>query len=265
MSRPGTKLAVIEGARPVIEALRAGRRKVHEVFLPGGDGSPARRELEALLQQGGIRVRSARANEGVRAHADPYPEEEVEALFASESPRFLVALDRVTDVGNLGSIARTAEAAGATGLVLEHRNAPPIGPGALRTSAGALEHLRVGRTPNLGRALDLASASGITVLSADPEGEPIDRLAYHLLAGDLIWVFGSEDRGTRPGVRRRAAVSVSIPLPGRTASLGVAAAAAHLLLRTAEVRRTGEKSANPGAGFRAHETPQVRGGTDEIS
>jgi len=249
----------------VIEALRAGRRKVHEVFLPEGDGSPARRELEALLREGGVRVRTGRAGDGVRAHADPYPEEEVEALLASDPPRFLVALDRVTDVGNLGSIARTAEAAGVTGLVLEHRNAPAIGPGALRASAGALEHLRVGRTPNLGRALDLAAESGVTVLSADLDGEPIDRLAPHLLAGDLVWVFGSEDRGTRPGVRRRAAVSVSIPLHGRTASLGVAAAAAYLLLRTAEVRRQGERDAKPGSGFRAHETPQVRGGTNEIS
>ena len=141
----------------MIEALRAGRRKIHEVWLPEGDGSPARRELESALQGTGIRIRSGRPDEGVRALADPYPEEEFEALLASDPPRFLVALDRVTDVGNLGSIARTAEAAGATGLVLEHRHAPPIAAGALRTSAGALEHLRVGRTPNLARALDLAT------------------------------------------------------------------------------------------------------------
>ena len=265
MSRPPTKLAVIEGTRPVIEALRAERRKLHEVFLPDSDGSPARRELETLLAGSGIRVRTGKPEDGVRAFADPYPEEEFESLLASESPRFLVALDRVTDVGNLGSIARTAEASGATGLVLEHRHAPPITAGALRTSAGALEHLRVGRTPNLVRALDLASELAVTVLVADVEGGPIEQLPVHLLRGDLIWVFGSEDRGVRPGVLRRASVSVGIPLPGRTASLGVAAAAAYLLLRTAEARNEGETSAKPSSSFRAHESSQVPGGTNEIS
>jgi len=265
MSRSGTKLAVIEGARPVIEALRAARRKIHEVWLPEGDGSPARRELDALLAGTGLRIRTASPDEGVRALADPFPEEEFEALLASESPRFLVALDRVTDVGNLGSIARTAEAAGALGLVLEYRHAPPIAAGALRSSAGALEHLRVGRTPNLVRALDLASQDGITVLVAEMEAAPIDRLPAELLRGDLIWVLGSEDRGTRPGVRRRAGACVGIPLSGRTSSLGVAAAAAYLLLRTAEVRRAGESRANQTLGFRAHDGSQMPGGTNEIS
>jgi 23S rRNA (guanosine2251-2'-O)-methyltransferase len=265
MTRKDSKLAVIEGTRPVIEALRAARRKLHEVFLPDGDGSPARRELEALLAGSGIRVRTGKPEDGVRALADPYLEEEFESLLASESPRFLVALDRVTDVGNLGSIGRTAEASGATGLVLEHRHAPPITAGALRASAGALEHLRVGRTPNLVRALDLASEIGVTVLVADVEGAPIESLAPHILRGDLIWVFGSEDRGVRPGVMRRASVSVGIPLPGRTRSLGVAAAAAYLLLRTAEARNAGETDAKPGRSFRAHERSQVPGGTNEIS
>lgn len=250
----------------MIEALRAARRKVHEVWIPEGDGgSPARRELEALLAGRGVRIRSARPDEGVRALADPFPEEDFESLLSAAPPRFLVALDRVTDIGNLGSIARTAEAAGATGLVLEYRHAPPIAAGALRTSAGALEHLRVGRTPNLVRALDLAVEVEVAVLVADVSGEPIEHLPAHLLRGDLLWVFGSEDRGARPGVLRRASACVGIPLAGRTASLGVAAAAAYLLLRTAEVRSQGEGSAKPRPGFRAHEGPQVPGGTDEIS
>lgn len=265
MRESGSKLAVIEGARPVIEALRARRRKIHEVSLPEGDGSPARRELEAVLAGTGIPVRVSAANQGIRALADPYLEEDFEALLSSSSPRLLVALDRVTDVGNLGSIARTAEASGATGLVLEHRHAPPIAAGALRASAGALEHLRVGRTPNLARALGLAADEGVAVLVAEAGAPPIERLAAEVLLGDLIWVFGSEDRGVRPGVRRQAQAAVGIPLPGETASLGVAAAAAYLLLRTAEIRRGGEARAKLGSGFRAHDASQMPGGTNEIS
>ena len=237
MSLGRANLALIEGARPVIEALRAGRRRVHTVFLPDGDGSPARRELEAVLAERAVERRPAGRGEKLHALADPFPEEEFEALLSSPPPRFLVALDRVTDVGNLGSIARSAEAAGAHGLVLEHRHAPPIAAGALRASAGALEHLRVGRTPNLAKALDLAQGEGLAVLLADAAGAPIEAVPGSLLAGDLIWVFGSEDLGARKGIRERATQVVGIPLAGRLRSLGVSAAAAYFLVRTAEIRR----------------------------
>jgi len=237
MSLGRANLALIEGARPVIEALRAGRRRIHTVFLPDGDGSPARRELEAILAERAVERRPAAPGEKLHALADPFPEEEFEALLSGPPPRFLVALDRVTDVGNLGSIARSAEAAGASGIVLEHRHAPPIAAGALRASAGALEHLRVGRTPNLAKALDLARGEGLVVLLADPSGATIEDLPGSLFAGDLVWVFGSEDQGARKGVRDRATQVLGIPLSGLTRSLGVAAAAAYFLVRTAEIRR----------------------------
>jgi 23S rRNA (guanosine2251-2'-O)-methyltransferase len=237
MALETANLALIEGARPVIEAIRAGRRQVRVVVLPDGDGSAARRELEALLAQRSIERRTAKRGEGVHAFADPYPEMDFETLLTGPAPRFLVALDRVTDVGNLGSIARSAEGAGALGLVLEHRHAPPVTAGALRASAGALEHLRVGRTPNLARALELARSEGLVVLVADAAGTAIEEIPTSLLGGDLVWVFGSEDQGTRPAVRRFASATVGIPLAGRVGSLGVAAAAAYLLLRTAELRR----------------------------
>jgi 23S rRNA (guanosine2251-2'-O)-methyltransferase len=230
-------LALIEGARPVIEAIRARRRQVRAVYLPDGDGSSARRELAALVEERSIERREAKRGEGIRAFADPYPEEEFEELLAAPSPRFLVALDRVTDVGNLGSIARTAEGAGALGLILEHRHAPPIAAGALRASAGALEHLRVGRTPNLARAVDLARSEGLAVLVADAGGPALEDLPTALFTSDLVWVFGSEDLGAREAIRRNATAIVGIPLAGKVGSLGVAAAAAYLVFRTAELRR----------------------------
>ena len=204
-------------------------------MLPRDGKTAGLRELAALVREHGIPTQHAQGE--VVAQADPYPEESFEELLLGEGPRLLVALDRVTDVGNLGSIARTAEAAGATGLVLEHRHAPPVGPGALRASAGALEYLRVGRTPNLRRALELARGEGMPVLVAEREGgRPLEELAPELLRGDLVWVFGSEERGVRPGVRAQASEIVAIPLRGRVTSLGVAAAAAYMLLRTASLR-----------------------------
>lgn len=215
-----------------------------------GDNRPAApgaawRALEAAARESGVPIfseppdRGARSGARVTARAEPYPEESFESLLASSTRHLLVALDGVTDVGNLGSIARSAEVAGATGLVLEHRRAPPIHAGALRASAGALEHLRVARTPHLGRALGLAAREGVSVLAADVGGIPfseiLDREA--MLRGGLIWVLGSEDRGLRPGVLERARTRVAVPAAGRVESLGVAAVAAFLLLRTAEVRR----------------------------
>ena len=236
---PGSaNLALIEGTRPVIEAIRAGRRQVRVVYLPEGDGSAAQRELETLLAARAIERRDAKRGEGVHGLADPFPEEDFEALLSGASPRFLVALDRVTDVGNLGSIARSAEGAGAHGLILEYRHAPPIAPGALRASAGALEHLRVGRTPNLAKAIELARGEGMAVLVADAKGVPLEEIPASIVAGDLVWVFGSEDLGARPAVRKGATAIVGISLSGKLGSLGVSAAAAHLLFRTAEVRRS---------------------------
>lgn len=230
----------IEGVRPVIEAIRSKRRVVHAVILGQALGSPGLRELERLARASGIPLRGGSPS-GARAIAEaaPFPQEPFEALLESPSPRLLVALDRVTDVGNLGSIARSAAAAGFSGLILEERWAPPIEPGAMRASAGALEHLRVGRAPSLGRALDLAASEGLRILVADPLGAPIELLGAGSVAGDLLWVFGSEERGVRSSILERAGARVGIPMSPSVGSLGVAAAAAYLLLRTAELRRSG--------------------------
>ncbi len=214
-----------------------------EVTLPPpGPGQGPRQglqELERLVREAGISTRSGAAGHGVVASAEPLPEESFEDVLIDDRPRFLVALDRVTDVGNLGSVARSAEAAGVTALVLEQRRAPPIGPGALRASAGALEHLRVGRTPNLRRALELAAAEGLSVLVAEAGGRPIEAIPPDLVTGELVWVFGSEERGTRARVRELATEVIGIPLSGSVQALNVGAAAAYLLLRTAELRRAG--------------------------
>jgi 23S rRNA (guanosine2251-2'-O)-methyltransferase len=223
----------IDGVRPVLEVLRAGRRRVWRVELPEVLRSPGVRELHDEVSRRGVPVASGAE---VLAWAEPFPEEAFEQLLVRDPVEFLVALDRVTDVGNLGAIARSAETAGCGGLLLEQRHAPPLREGALRASAGALEHLRVGRTPNLRRALELLRAEGFAVLVAAAGGPPLQPADRSLLAGRLVWVFGSEDRGVRGAIEQRADRIAGIPLRGRVESLGVAAAAAFLLHRTAELR-----------------------------
>lgn len=236
------RVAVLEGARPVIEALRAGRRRVHEIRIPRGDGSPALRALREEARRHGVRV--VEAGPGVSALADSYPEVSFEELLSGPWPRHFVALDGVTDVGNLGSIARSAEAAGARGLVLEQRRAPPVNSGALRASAGALEHLPVARTPNLRKALLMARDEGLAILSAEPGGVPLAEVEQELLRAESILLLGSEDRGIRGGLRELVQARIGIPMRGRIQSLGVAAAAAYLLLRLAEARGLARISGN---------------------
>jgi 23S rRNA (guanosine2251-2'-O)-methyltransferase len=235
----------IEGGRPVLEALRAGRRKVLEIWLPADARSAVQREIDERARALGIPVHSVERSAETRARVEPYPEESFEALLASlASPRVLVALDGVTDVGNLGSIARSAETAGVAALVLELRHSPSIGPGALRASSGALEHLRLARTPSLPRALDLAHQEGLRILAADSAGEPLEALPPAELERDLVWIFGSEERGLRPSILARVDVRVGIPLHGRIESLGVAAAAAFLLHGTAARRAESARRAS---------------------
>jgi len=234
----------IEGARPVLEALRAGRRKLLEVWIPRQARSAAQRELLERVEACGLKRHEVELAREIRARARPLPESSLEdLLIALPAPRYLVALDGVTDVGNLGSIARSAETAGVQGLVLELRNSPPMSAAALRVSSGALEHLAVARTPNLGRALDLAIQEGMKVLAADLGGDPLSDLTAEEASGDLLWVFGSEDHGIRSGVLRRAQRRLAIPVRGRVESLGVAAAAAVMLHHTATLRMA---SRNPG-------------------
>ena len=234
MRQAGGDPRSIEGGRAVLEALRARRRKVLEIWLPAAGRSAVQREIEERARAEGIPIHAVERSADTRAIAEPYPEQSFEELLTSlQSPRLLVALDGVTDVGNLGSIARSAETAGVAALVLELRRSPPIGPGALRASSGAFEHLRVARTPNLARALELARQEGMRVFAADPAGMPLEAVDDADFRHDIVWVLGSEERGIRPSLLGMADVRVGIPLHGRIGSLGVAAAAAVLLHGTA--------------------------------
>jgi 23S rRNA (guanosine2251-2'-O)-methyltransferase len=230
---------MIEGVRPVIEALRAGRRKVHRVLLPKEGRTPGVVELKALVARLGIPSQPCENPREISPIADPYPEQAFEDLIARGGPHFLAGLDQVTDVGNLGSIARSAETAGVTGLVLEFRKSVGITPGALRASAGALEHLTVARTPNLKRALMIAKTEEFQVLvAAGDGGGRLAQVPDSVLSGPLFWIFGSEDRGVRPALLEAADYRVGIPQHGKMGSLGVAAAAAILLHETASRRST---------------------------
>jgi 23S rRNA (guanosine2251-2'-O)-methyltransferase len=179
-------------------------------------------------------------SQGVLLEAGPLPELGLSAFFEGEAgSRRVVALDGVEDPQNVGAVARVAEAAGAMGLLLTHRRAPPLSPAVARASAGAIEHLPVVRVTNLPHALEELKGKGFWTLGAEVSAElDLYGAPDRVLSGDLVVVFGAEGRGLRRGVRAVLDHELRIPMGGRVGSLNVSAAAAVVLFELLRRART---------------------------
>ena len=230
------------GWHPVREALRARRRALGELRIRSG-AAHAEQAL-VLAAAAGVRTGTlvpARFDEivpagvsaqGVALECGAIPETGWEGLLTRSAPagRCVVALDGVEDPQNVGAIARSAEGAGATGLLMTTRRAPPLSAALSRASAGAIEHLPVARAANLGRALEALKAQGFWVVGADSgSGDDLFASPDRVWEGDLVLVMGAEGRGLRPGIAGRLDFRVRIPMAGSVESLNVAAAAALFL------------------------------------
>ena len=215
---------LVYGRRAVREALR-GRREVIELLATeraardGWERKPKIVPEKALTDLAGTRD-----HQGVVARVEPFRYADAYAL--AEGEPLLVCLDQVTDPRNLGAVIRSAEGAGATGVVLPAHSSARVTPAVARSSAGAVEHLPVAVVPNLARYLKEVKGPRLWVFAADAAGTP---MAEADLSGGLALVFGAEGKGLRPLVRRTCDAAVSIPLAGRVESLNVSVAAAVLL------------------------------------
>jgi 23S rRNA (guanosine2251-2'-O)-methyltransferase len=166
------------------------------------------------------------AHQGVCALVDPYPYADAAVLLAGPDP-VLVALDEVTDPQNLGAVCRSAECAGATGVVVPERRSAEVTPAVCKASAGAVEHLPVARVRNLADFLADAKAAGCWCYGAAAGATTAyDAPDYR---GGVVLVLGAEGRGLRPRVAKACDDLVALPLRGRIGSLNVSATAAVLL------------------------------------
>jgi 23S rRNA (guanosine2251-2'-O)-methyltransferase len=215
---------LVYGRRAVREALR-GRREVLELLATeraardGWERKPKIVPEKALNELAGTRD-----HQGVVARVEPFRYADAYELAAGEP--LLVALDQVTDPRNLGAVIRSADGAGATGVILPAHRSARVTPVVARSSAGAVEHLPVAVVPNLARYLNEVKGPRLWVYAADTSGAPMTEAD---LSGGLTLVFGAEGKGLRPLVRRACDATVSIPLAGRVESLNVSVAAAVLL------------------------------------
>jgi 23S rRNA (guanosine2251-2'-O)-methyltransferase len=220
---------LVYGRRAVREALR-GRREVLEVWSTERARAAEPWLAEALPRTKQERELSERAgtrdHQGVLALVEPFRYADAYELAAVERP-LLAVLDRVTDPRNLGAVARSAEGAGATGIVVPAHGSAIVTPAVARASAGAVEHLPIAVVTNLARYLDEVKGPDLWVLGA--AGEEGVSMWESDLAGGVALVLGAEGKGLRPLVRRTCDALVSIPLAGTVESLNVAVAAAVLL------------------------------------
>ena len=161
------------------------------------------------------------------ALVDPYPYADAAELLAAPEP-VLVALDEVTDPQNLGAVCRSAECAGATGVVVPERRSAEVTPAVCKAAAGAVEHLRVARVRNLADFLAAAKDAGCWRYGAAAGARtPYDRPDY--AEGGVVIVLGAEGRRLRPRIAAACDELVALPLRGRIGSLNVSAATAVLL------------------------------------
>jgi 23S rRNA (guanosine2251-2'-O)-methyltransferase len=234
----------------VRELLLAGRRRTREVWvLADTDPSPILDDIRELAEGQRVPIREVgrakffaearcEAPQGVLAKAAPLPEVSLDELARhgrDGQPPFLVAVDGVTDPGNLGALLRSAECAGASGVVLPRHRAVHVTPTVTKAAAGAVEHLPFTIVGGLPTALQELRRAGVWVVGLDGAGTTG---LWDLPAADgpIALVLGAEGAGLSRLARQRCDDVVRIPLAGSLASLNVAAAAALACFEVARAR-----------------------------
>ncbi|HET7052724.1 MAG TPA: 23S rRNA (guanosine(2251)-2'-O)-methyltransferase RlmB [Solirubrobacterales bacterium] len=212
---------IIYGRRPVEEAER-GRRGVRRVWrAPDTSGE----ELERLC--------GSPDHQGIVAEVDPYPYADPNALLR-RADALILALDQVQDPRNLGAICRSAEFAGAAGVVVPERRSAEVTAVVCKASAGAVEHLDIARVRNLADWLAEAKEAGFWVWGADAEADQAPWDAD--LGGPTVLVLGGEGKGIRPRVAAACDGLLALPRSGEVDSLNVSAAATALLFEAVRQR-----------------------------
>ncbi len=230
----------VEGRHAVRELLLIGRRRVRELWISEDiDDSPVIAEIIDLAEDTRIPItRMSRkrleaeartdAPQGVIARAKALKAVELDDLVhqtRTGQPPFLLALDGITDPGNLGAILRSAEVAGVTGVVLPRHRAVRLTPAAVKSAAGAIEHLDIALVGGIPAALSRLRELEVWSIGLDMGG---DRSVFEMDAADsaVVLVLGAEGEGLSRLVRERCDLIASIPQIGALESLNVAAAAA---------------------------------------
>jgi 23S rRNA (guanosine2251-2'-O)-methyltransferase len=240
----------VEGKRAVLETLR-GSRKAYELLIAEGMKSGGaldeilnaanrkRLPVNFLPRREIDRLAHSDNHQGVIIRVEPYRYSNLKRIRRSleemEGDPLVIMLDGVTDPRNLGSVARTSEAAGVDALLLPRSRSAPVTPAVFHTSAGAVENLAIATVPNLVSVMKEFKKLGIWVIGADVRAEKSCFQAD--LTGPLALVMGSEGGGLHRLARETCDILVNIPMFGKVSSLNVSVAAAVILFEALRQRK----------------------------
>lgn len=244
--RPLDEEHLLVGRNPIREALRAGR-PMEKLLIATGDLSGAAREIIRMAKDADVIVQQVERSrldqiypnhQGMLAYVAAVPYVPLEDILAAarakgEEP-FLVLLDGVTDPHNLGAIIRSAECAGAHGVVVPERRASGLTPVVAKAAAGALNHMPIARVTNLNRTIDALKAEGVWVIGTAMDGE--DALSADL-SGPIALVIGSEGDGISRLTLEKCDRTISLPMKGHIESLNASVAAGILMYEVVRARR----------------------------
>lgn len=252
-------MSLIYGVHAVEEALAARGRSFEYVAIAAGRGDARLQKIMQLCRAAGVPVRTiprdqltrlanTGSHQGVVAVTAEKQYGDLEDVLKNKRGQhsFLIVLDGVEDPHNLGAIIRTAEGAGADGIVLPERRATGVTATVVKASAGASEYLPIAKVTNLGRAVEEIKSFNIWTVGLDERSsQRYDQLDYKM---DCALVFGAEGHGLHQHVREKCDYLVSIPMLGKVASLNVSVAAAVVMYEVVRQRkddsRLGKRSAS---------------------
>ncbi len=247
--RDGFDETMLEGRNAVTEALRAGRA-IDKLYLASGDTDKALARLAAMARQAGAAVvecdrrkldqmSQTGAHQGVIAQAAVHAYSTVDDMLKLAEERgehpLLILCDELTDPHNLGAIIRTAECAGAHGVIIPKRRNVGLTAVVGKASAGAVEYMPVARVSNLTQTIEILKKKGIWVYGTAADGS--STLYQADLKGPTAIVIGSEGTGMSRLVAESCDVLVNIPMKGKISSLNASAAASILLYEAVRQRQ----------------------------
>lgn len=237
----------LEGRNAVLEVLKSGR-DIEKIIVQKGNVEGTIRSIVGIAKEKGVVVQEVvkqkldemsqtKNHQGVIAIVSEHEYADVEDIINSAESKgekpFIIILDNITDPHNLGAIIRTAECAGAHGVIIPKRRSVGLTAVVGKTSAGAIEYMPVARVTNIARTIDDLKSRGIWVACADMGGDDYFDAS---LDGALALVIGSEGEGVSRLVKEKCDFTVSIPMYGKISSLNASVAAALLMYEAVRQR-----------------------------